>query len=145
MPSNTSSTHLASLASSLDALERGIDGLKRQLKDMEARALELRQEILVAMNGENMKSVNLAGVGRLVVKSRKLYQIQDIELLTRQMLSQIVAAGKAGRPLSDGLLLQKRLHNENFETYLGGADPAAYGVALTEKLDVAFTPEKKER
>jgi len=138
-------SRLVALARSLSGLREELKTAREQLKLLEAKEADVINELLLSMQTVNMKSVNLEGIGQLTVKRRRLPKIQDIELLTRAMLAKIVEAGKAGRPLSDGLLLQQRLHQSNFETYFSEADPATVGVAVVEKSDITFTPAKEAK
>lgn len=116
-------------------------------KDLREKEDDLKAQLINEMSLQQMPSVRLDGLGRFVIKNNSQYAITDLELFTRAILQRIVDNGKAGRPLSDGLLLQKRpaktVIEELLETgYFTGASLAEKGLAQSDKLDLTFTRQK---
>lgn len=107
------SSSLMDMARELAELKSRITALNEELKGLKETEQDLKRSIILEMGPA--KSVNLEGVGRLVRKNSTRYEIRDIEALAMTMLKVMVANGKAGRPLSDGLLLQQRVAARNLE------------------------------
>lgn len=128
-------------------LEKEADGIKN------GREAELKAQILAEMSAQGMKSANLEGVGRVVSKVTYHYEIRDIEALAVQMFKTMLESAKAGRPFSDGLLLQRRVSKEQLEAHMEAvasciegsgpdADAAAatmFGVKYVAKNDLSIT------
>lgn len=99
------------------------------------------------MSASGLKSANIKGVGKVVCRESSHYEITDIEALALAMFRKMVECGQQGRPLSDALLLQARIHRDNLETHVGEAEDDAelermlssYGVKKASKLDLAVT------
>lgn len=139
-------SNLMDMARELADLKARISALNEDLKALKDREADLKRSVLIEMGPA--KSVNLEGVGRLVRKNNTRYEIRDIEALAMAMLKVMVANGKAGRPLSDGLLLQQRVSARNLEEVMDaeGLDEAseeAYingaGLARVTEQSLSFT------
>lgn len=94
-----------------------------------------------------MPSVRFDGLGRFVIKTNTQYSISDDNLFARALLQRMVDNGKAGRPFSDGLMLQRRpaktVIEELLETgYMSEADLAGMGLVKSSKFDMTFTKAK---
>ncbi|MBD5585287.1 MAG: hypothetical protein HDQ88_09415 [Clostridia bacterium] len=99
------------------------------------------------MASQQMPSVKFEKIGRFVLKPNVRYDIADIDLFARAMLAQMVDNGKHGRPLSDGLMVQKRTAKTVIEEMAdvfqwGEKDFQARGLTPVEKMDMTFTREK---
>lgn len=121
-----------------------LDAQAKLLRDKED---ELKNQLINEMGAQQMPSVKFDGLGRFVVKSVATYTISDIDLFARAMLSRMVDNGKHGRPLADGLMLQKRpakgVIEELIEAgYLQTSELAASGLEQTDRLDLTFTRQK---
>lgn len=119
------------------ALEKKAADLKRDIEE------PLRVQILQVMAAQGLKSANVEGLGRVVCKESRHYEITDIESLAYQTFKLMVKAAEEGRPLSDGLLLQRRVHRENLDAMIeaaGGMGKAAeFGVRSVTKTDLSYT------
>ena len=91
------------------------------------------------MSAQGLKSANVEGIGRVVSRDTGYYEITDIDVLDRQMLAIMVENHKMGRPLSDGLLLQRRVSRENLELALEDNPEANYGVNFAVKTTLSIT------
>lgn len=116
-------------------------------KDLRAQEDDLKAQLINEMSLQQMPSVKFNGLGRFVIKQSSQYTIDDIDLFARAMLQRMVDNGKAGRPFSDGLMLQKRpaktVIEELMETgYMAAADLPKMGITQSEKLDMTFTRSK---
>ena len=110
----------------------------------EGREAELKGAILNEMSASGFKSVNLEGIGRLCSKDKTHYEIADINKLAAAMLKIMVENGRAGRMLSDGLLLQARPSKEGLDTMFDGVDNAeaamdAFGVRRVSQPELSLT------
>lgn len=105
---------------------------------------ELKRQILIEMQSAGIKSANVEGVGRLVSKETKYYEIQDLEAFAKSMFQSMYNAAKEGRPFSDGIILQKRVHRENLETILenSGLSADVFGIAQLSRIDLSVTKTK---
>lgn len=119
------------------ALEKKAADLKRDIEE------PLRVQILQVMAAQGLKSANVEGLGRVVCKESRHYEITDIESLAYQTFKLMVKAAEEGRPLSDGLLLQRRVHRENLDAMIeaaGGMGKATeFGVRSVTKTDLSYT------
>lgn len=119
------------------ALEKDAEAIKKDTEE------PLKAQILQVMAVQGLKSANVEGLGRVVCKETSHYEIHNIEALAFQMLKVMVEAAQAGRPVSDGLLLQRRVHRENLDTLLDGNADEAYlaslGVKKAVRTDLSFT------
>lgn len=117
-------------------LEKEAEGIKKDTEE------PLKAQILQVMAVQGLKSANVEGLGRVVCKETSHYEIQNIEALAFQMLKVMVEAAQAGRPVSDGLLLQRRVHRENLDTMLDGNTDEVYltslGVKKATKTELSF-------
>lgn len=110
---------IAAMAGRLADLKAQISDLNEQLKNLKDEEHQLKAQILLEMGAA--KTVNLDGIGRLTRKNSTRYEIRDIELVAQAMLRIMVENGRAGRPLSDGLLLQQRTSARNIEDIMDAA------------------------
>lgn len=119
------------------AHEKDAEAIKKDTEE------PLKAQILQVMATQGLKSANVDGLGRVVCKETSHYEIQDIEALAFQMLKVMVEAAQTGRPISDGLLLQRRVHRENLDTMLDGNTDEVYltslGVKKAVRTDLSFT------
>lgn len=114
--------------------------LERQAKELkEGQEADLQEAILAEMSAQGLKSANVEGIGRVVSRDTGYYEITDIDALARQMLAIMVENHKMGRPLSDGLLLQRRVSRENLELALEDNPEANYGVNFAVKTTLSIT------
>lgn len=123
------------------------EALDAQVKELKEREEEAKQRLIAEMDIQQMPSVRFEGLGRFVIKASTTYTIADVDLFCRAMLQRMVDNGKAGRPLVDGLMLQKRpaktVIDELVETgYMQETDLADKGLAKLDKLDLTFTRAK---
>lgn len=121
--------------------------LEAQAKLLKEKEEELKGQLITSMEAQQMPSVKFDGLGRFVVKSVASYAITDIDTFARAMLARMVDNGKHGRPLSDGLMLQKRpakgVIEELIEAgYLAPDALGASGLEQSERLDLTFTRQK---
>lgn len=126
-------------------LER--EALDAKVKELKEKEDEAKAALVTEMNASGMPSVRLDSLGRFVIKTSIRYDITDIDLLVRAMLRRMVDNGQAGRPLSDGLLLQKRpakgIIEELIEAdYFKRDNLQGLGLVQVENLDLTFTKQK---
>lgn len=124
----------------------------REAADKQARELREKEDALKAqlineMSLQQMPSVRLDGLGRFVIKQNSQYTIENIDLFARAMLQRMVDNSKAGRPFSDGLMLQKRPAKTVIEElieagYMGKDDLPQMGLGQVDKMDLTFTRSK---
>ncbi len=95
------------------------------------------------MAAQGLKSANVEGLGRVVCRETSHYEINNIEALAFQMLKVMVTSAQEGRPISDGLLLQRRVHRDNLDALLDGNTDEGYlsnfGVKKAIRTDLSFT------
>lgn len=123
------------------------EALEAQAKELKAREDEAKQTLIAAMSADNMPSVRFEGLGRFVIKQNHRYDIQDIERVCYAMLERMVKNAQEKRPLSDGLLLQKRtakaVLDEIIETEsVDEAALANMGLAEVTTADLTFSRQK---
>ena len=120
-------------------LEKQADEIKK------GEEAELKKAIMAEFTAQGLKSANVEGVGKVVLKTTYHYEVRDLNMLAYQQLAMLVQAAKDGRPLSDGLILQARIHKDNLENTLteAGISPDqivnTYGVAREGRDDISFT------
>lgn len=121
------------------ALEKQADEIKK------GEEAELKKAIMAEFTAQGLKSANVEGIGKVVMKTTYHYEIRDLNQLAYQQLAMLVQAAKDGRPLSDGLILQARIHKDNLENTLtdAGIPPEQlaqmFGVAREGRDDLSFT------
>lgn len=118
-----------------------------KLKELQEQEEEAKQTLITEMSSQQMPSVKFDGLGRFVIKPAVRYDIFDINLVAYAMLQRMVDNGKNGRPLADGLILQKRASKtvieELFEAdVIKQDDLAGMGLAQAERMDLTFTRQK---
>lgn len=138
---------LATLAQHYADLRAAREALDAQAKEARALEDEAKARLILAMDSQQIPSAKFKGIGRIVLKQQRRYEIQDFELFTRAVLQRIVDNAQAGRKLSDGFMLQKRpaktIIDELAENENWSADAyATRGLAIAENLDLTFTREK---
>lgn len=108
--------------------------LEAQVKELKAEEEAISDELLLAMSSIGVTSAAFPGLGKLHVRTKSHFEIEDYELVLRAMLAEMVAAGREGRPWSDAQLFQKRLNESvirgRMETLYTDADREAYLTAL---------------
>lgn len=124
-------------------LEKDAEEIKK------GREGELSALILQVMAAQGLKSANVEGLGRVVCKETSHYEITDMESLAFAMFKVMVDAAQKGRPMSDGLLLQRRVHKDNLDSFLesiilptdaeGQPSMAHLGVKKAIRTDLSFT------
>lgn len=93
--------------------------LEHQAEEIkQGKEAELKRLILLEMSSQGLKTANFEGLGRVTSKNRNFYEVQDMNLFARGLLTAMIAAGNQGRPLADGLFVQKRVNAEALETLL---------------------------
>lgn len=147
MTSSNQPNSVRPLAESYAQIRAQREALEAQAKDLREKEDALKAQLITEMSLQGMPSMRLDGLGRFVVKQNTQYTIENIDLFARALLQRMVDNGKAGRPFSDGLMLQKRpaktVIEELMETgYMSSADLAGMGLAQNEKLDLTFTRNK---
>lgn len=119
--------------------------LDAQVKELREQEEEAKATLITEMSAAQMPSARFDGLGRFVIKQSVRYDITDIDVFVRAMLQRMVDNGKAGRPLSDGLMLQKRPSKTIIEELMESGyikELAPFGLAQEEKLDLTFTKQK---
>lgn len=119
--------------------------LEHQADDIKnGEEADIKRQLILEMQSIGLKSANVEGIGRLVLKDTKFYEVQDLEKLCKAMFLSMHNAAKEGRPFSDGMLLQKRIHRENMDIILenSGLPLDAYGVAQLTRTDLSLTKTK---
>lgn len=145
MDSLNNATPLVSLVERFAELRAQREKLEAAAKEVKAAEDEAKARLISEMDVQKIPSAKFEGIGRVVLRQNRRYEIQDIELFARAMLQQMVDNAQNGRRLSDGLMLQKRpaktiidelAANENWD-----ADTAfaARGLAVAENMDITFT------
>lgn len=147
MENFTQSEQARQLAVSYAKLRELREALEAQAKLVKEKEEETKIALITEMNAQRMSSVKFDGLGRFVVKAVVSYTISDIELFSRAMLARMVDNGKHGRPLSDGLMVQKRPAKGVIEElveagYLDSGALGASGLEQSERLDLTFTKQK---
>lgn len=135
------------LAESYAQLRAQREALDAQVKELKKQEEEVKAQLINELSAQQMPSVRFDGLGRFVVKAATAYTITDIDRFCRATMQRMVDNAKAGRPLSDGLMLQKRpaktVIEELMETgYMRPDVLGAMGLAQEERLDLTFTRAK---
>lgn len=121
--------------------------LDRQAKDARALEDEAKALLISEMSAEQMPSVRFDGLGRFVLRPAVRYDIADIDRLMEAQMRLMIGNLENGRPISDGLLLQRRTakgvidelrENNSWTT----EDLASRGLTETENFDLTFTRQK---
>lgn len=117
--------------------------LEHQAEEIKkGRESELKNLILLEMSSQGLKTANFEGIGRITSRNKSFYEIQDTEKLARALMQSMIDAGRAGRPLSDGLFLQKRISGEVFETLMAEKPEEkmeTYGIAQVTRQELSVT------
>lgn len=147
MDSSLNAVPLVSLAQRYADLRAQREKLEAAAKEIRAAEDEAKARLISEMDVQKMPSVKFDGIGRIVLRQNKRYEVADIELFTLAMLQQIVDNANAGRRLSDGLMLQKRPAKTIIDELAsdGSWDDEGFatrGLAVTENLDITFTRVK---
>lgn len=145
-PSVTSSA-VRSCAERYAQIRAEREAVASKLKELQEQEEEAKQTLITEMSSQQMPSVKFDGLGRFVIHQSVRYDISDINLVARAMLQRMVDNGKSGRPLADGLILQKRTSKTVIEELLEADviksdDLAGMGLAQAERMDLRFTREK---
>lgn len=135
---------LADLANAFADARAQREKIEALAKEAKAKEEQLKESLISEMAAQQIPSVKFDKVGRFVLKPSVRYDIADINLVARAMLAQMVDNGKNGRPLSDGLILQKRTAKTVIEEMAdalswGEKDFAERGLTPVEKMDMTFT------
>lgn len=124
------------------------EALEAQAKELRQQEDELKDTLINVLSADQMPSVRFEGIGRFVIKPSTRYDIQDIDKLCWAMLTRMTENAENGRPLSDGLPLQKRTAKGVIEELVETSDVpaeamlAGMGIAAAEKMDLTFTRQK---
>lgn len=142
-----SNSTLQQVAQQYAQLREMREKLEAQAKLLKEKEDELKARLINEMSAQQMPSARFEGLGRFVVKAVTSYNITDIDQFARAMLARMVDNGKNGRPLSDGLMLQKRPAKGVIEElveagYLDVGKLAENGLEASERLDLTFTRQK---
>lgn len=139
---------LATLVKSYAEIRAQREKLEAQAKELREKEDEAKARLISEMDVQKIPSARFDGIGRVVLRQTRRYEISDIELFARAMLKQFVDNAKNGRRLSDGLMLQKRpakltieemAVNESWDADTAFAER---GLAVTDSLDLTFTKDK---
>lgn len=148
MDSLQNTTPLVSLVKRFAELRAQREKLEAAAKEIKAAEDEAKARLISEMDIQKIPSARFEGIGRVVLRPTKRYEIQDIELFARAMLQQMVDNAQNGRRLSDGLMLQKRpaktiidelALNGNWDAETAFAER---GLAVSENMDITFTKIK---
>lgn len=117
--------------------------LEKQAEEIKkGRESELKNLILLEMSSQGLKTANFEGLGRVTSRNKSYYEVQDPDRLAFALLGSLVKAGNEGRPLSDGLFLQRRVSSEVFETLLEddkNTPMEQYGIAQVTRQELSLT------
>jgi hypothetical protein len=121
-------------------LEEVAADLKQSVED------PLRMELLVLLQSEGLQSVKLAGGGSVVRTTKSHYEILDAEKLCLTMFTNMGTLLQNGRPLTDALLVERRVAKTNVREFLGldKEDPipadivAGMGLKYVEENDITL-------
>lgn len=135
------------LAQRYAEVRRQREELDKLVKEAKLREDEVKALLISEMSAEQMPSVKFDGLGRFVIKPAIRYDIADIDRLMETQMRLMIDNLEAGRPISDGLLLQRRtakgvieeLKENNSWT---AEDLASKGLVVTENFDLSFTRQK---
>lgn len=138
---------LASLYAELRAKREAMEAEAKKIAEVEA---QVKARLVTEMGARQMTNARFAGVGAFRLRDAVRYEITDIELMARAMLQRMVDNGKNGRPLSDGLMLQKRTAKTVIEELITSgdilvADLADMGLMQNTQKDLTFTREKEKQ
>lgn len=148
MATTSGTPSLASLAQKYADLRAEREKLEAMAKKIREQEDEAKARLISEMDVQKIPSIKFDGIGRVVLRANKRYEIQDTELFVRAMLQRIVDNGQHGRPLSDGLMLQKRPAKTVIEELAGvehwDMEKVLPGMGLTvsENMDITFTRDK---
>lgn len=123
------------------------EALDKEAKEARAIEDELKAQLISEMSAGQMPSVKFDGLGRFVIKPVVRYDIADIDRLMETQMRLMIDNLENDRPISDGLLLQKRtakgVIDELKENYSWTEqDLATRGLAETANFDLTFTRQK---
>lgn len=139
---------LVSLVQRYAELRAKREQLEAAAKELKAAEDEAKSRLISEMDVQKLPSAKFEGIGRVVLRPTRRYEITDIETFARAMLKQMVDNGQHGRPLSDGLMLQKRPAKTVIEelaateNWSGDTAYTERGLAVVENLDITFRREK---
>lgn len=145
MDSLQSTIPLVSLVERFAELRAQREKLEAAAKEIKAAEDEAKARLISEMDVQKIPSAKFDGIGRVVLRQNKRYEIADIDLFARAMLQRMVDNAQSGRRLSDGLMLQKRpaktiidelAANESWD------DETAFtkrGLSVAENMDITFT------
>lgn len=147
MTDSTQSQQARSLAESYARIRETREKLEEQARLLKEKEAEAKAALITEMSAQGMPSVRFDGLGRFVIKPAVSYEVADIELLARAMLARMVDNGSHGRPLSDGLMLQKRAAKGEIEEliemgYIDDGKLAELGLGRSERMDLTFTRQR---
>lgn len=143
-----STTLMVSLVERYAELRAQREKLEAAAKEIKAAEDEAKTRLISEMDVQKIPSAKFEGIGRVVLRQNKRYEISDIELFAKAMLQRMVDNAQNGRRLSDGLMLQKRpaktiidelAANESWDAETAFAQR---GLAVSENLDITFTKIK---
>lgn len=95
------------------------DAIAKQRKEEEK---VLTDAIMLEMSAQGIASANLEGLARVAIADKPHYEIADVEAFALYCLMKMVGSFRRGGPLSDGILLQRRISREALESHNNG-DP----------------------
>lgn len=139
---------LVSLVQRYAELRAQREKLETAAKELKAAEDEAKARLISEMDVQKIPSAKFDGLGRVVLRPTRRYEITDLEAFARAMLKQMVENGQHGRPLSDGLMLQKRPAKTVIEelaateNWSGDTAYTERGLAVVENLDITFTKAK---
>lgn len=145
MDNSLSATPLVSLVERYAELRAQREKLEAAAKEIKVAEDEAKARLISEMDVQKIPSARFEGIGRVVLRQNRRYEIQDIELFARAMLKQMVDNAQNGRRLSDGLMLQKRpaktiidelAANESWDAETAFAQR---GLTVAENMDITFT------
>lgn len=147
MAASQTSNLVRALAESYSQLRAQREALDAQVKELKKQEEEVKAQLINELSLQQMPSVRFDGLGRFVVKTATTYSITDIDQFCLATMQRMVDNAKAGRPFSDGLMLQKRpskiVIEELMETgYIQADALGTMGLAQEDRLDLTFTRAK---
>lgn len=101
------------------AVRKAADDVVKRYKEAEK---EITEAVMLEMSAQGIASANIDGIARVAIADKPHYEITDVEAFALYCLKKMVASFQNGGPLSDGILLQRRISREALESHNNG-DP----------------------
>lgn len=89
--------------------------LEAKLKSAKSAENELVEAVQISMSAQGLTSANFPEVARICTTERAHYEIVDVEAVALYSCQKMLEAFRDGRPLSDGLFLQRSVSRPALE------------------------------